>query len=717
MKKLRLFVCIGWLLVIAHALLGCGKQEADLQPDTQSPAPAAVQETEPGYISTELDMPAWLDSWEGCEIVGERFYLGGHTADGGLAAACYDTGSGQWQRYDLERGELRDPSIESFSASENAAWMLLLESGSYALSYRDLDSGETSCAPLTFWQEGDPYFSCLAALDDERALLSGGESVYVLDSRGQVVEEPELSILGEGWHARIGGELYIQTAQGFSQLDTQTLRLRRTIPGLADRRVWSSSRGRFLSTEGTVLYSFDGDTGEKMEVLDWLDTSLSYSRLCGAYGLETEQGDIYHLTDKLIRVSPGQVPVKKTLTLACLADSSDPLYPYQSLKATCSESLMDAVLRFNNSDPAYKIRIEPLVYESQAERDKLLIQLTTGSGADLLDTSLLPEGAVDRELLVDLLPYIDADDSLSREDFIPGLLESLSRNGGLYEYTDKVTMLTMIARPEQAGEEWTVESALKLMEQNPQLQTPAGRDKLITLFSLAATAEFMDWGEMRCDFESPAFLQWLAFLKALDSRSGADGEAPWLFSIDYDFAMGAGIASRMKLDGDYRPVGFPGAEGTGSYFTRLGIAKTQGGVGRYDYDESMFTVGGSTSLGILASGEDRDGAWRFVRAFILGEEEPELSRGIPVLKESFERAVQAELDKKQEDVGYAPFNESDAQALRELVLGTEKMTCSDKNILDAMRTVLSGYLDGLNSAEGAARQLQSRLSLYMAERA
>lgn len=366
MKKLRLFVCIGWLLVIAHALLGCGKQEADLQPEPQSPAPAAARETEPGYISTELDMPAWLDSWEGCEIVGERFYLGGHTADGGLAAACYDTGSGQWQRFDLERGELQDPSIESFSASENAVWMLLLESGSYALSYRDLDSGETSCAPLTFWREGDPYFSCLAALD---------------------------------------------------------------------------------------------------------------------------------------------------------------------------------------------------------------------------------------------------------------------------------------------------------------------------------------------------------------GRSGADGEAPWLFSIDYDFAMGAGIASRMKLDGDYRPVGFPGAEGAGSYFTRLGIAKTQGGVGRYDYDESMFTVGGSTSLGILASGEDRDGAWRFVRAFILGEEEPELSRGIPVLKESFERVVQAELDKKQEDVGYAPFNESDAQALRELVLGTEKMTCSDKAVLDAMRTVLSGYLDGLNSAEGAARQLQSRLSLYMAERA
>ena len=112
---------------------------------------------------------------------------------------------------------------------------------------------------------------------------------------------------------------------------------------------------------------------------------------------------------------------------------------------------------------------------------------------------------------MDLLPYIDADPNLSREDFIPSLLEAMLREGGLYEYTDKFTLLTMTAPagllPE--GEGWTVEKILELSNENPELLLPMSGDELLQCFMWAATAEFIDRDAGKCSFDTGAFASWL----------------------------------------------------------------------------------------------------------------------------------------------------------------------------------------------------------------
>ena len=56
------------------------------------------------------------------------------------------------------------------------------------------------------------------------------------------------------------------------------------------------------------------------------------------------------MTDRITKVSRAPVPVKKPLVLACFGDSSVQnnfaIHSY-----ICSDKLMDAILRFNNSDP------------------------------------------------------------------------------------------------------------------------------------------------------------------------------------------------------------------------------------------------------------------------------------------------------------------------------------------------------------------------------
>lgn len=164
-------------------------------------------------------------------------------------------------------------------------------------------------------------------------------------------------------------------------------------------------------------------------------------------------------------------------------------------------------------------------------------------------------------------------------------------------------------------------------------------------------------------------------------------------------------------------LGFPGAGGSGSYFMKLLPADGMGHIGQLQLGDGFLWTGGcNTSLGVMASGENKDGAWRFVKTFILGETAPTLDDGIPVLRESFERAVENNTLRPQSNVNdYASFNEKDAAVMRELVYGTDRMVIRDAVVIDTLKAEITAFLAGKESAGEAAGLLQSKLSIYMSE--
>ena len=145
-----------------------------------------------------------------------------------------------------------------------------------------------------------------------------------------------------------------------------------------------------------------------------------------------------------------------------------------AMSYSMSDELEDAVIRFNNTDPEYRIVLKPVSYSSSDERDRLLIELATGSDVDVIDTSILPENALKGGLLTDMLPYLDADGAVSRDDFIAPLFNAMLKNGGLYEYTDKFTLMTLIS---DAGlypgrQDWTADYiAQQRAEQVAEIQS------------------------------------------------------------------------------------------------------------------------------------------------------------------------------------------------------------------------------------------------------
>ena len=738
-KRIMVFLLA---LALLLPLCACGKaapgDDAEL---VVIGRPQISAETEPGYSTTELPMPAGYQDFGGLQSEGDSLVLHARTPEGSFAVLRYDTLSAEWKSWTINTGEANNPRIEAFSAADGAVWIRLMEGYSeeemirrdfsrrldYYLIVLDTQTDAQSCTRIDFWRNGndtDPYLTGLVALDRERAILNDDETVRLIGPDAQILGTLDLPLVGFTERVWIGDTSYLSTRDGYCPFDPETLQCGEPLEGILWDTVYSSRRGRILVTKGLVLQEYDPGTGGMSPVFNWMDVALNTASLQGYsafLGLENTDGDLFYLADgRLTRVSPGMVPVKKTLTLGCFADATASGYAYSDTDYTCPERLLDAIMRFNQSDPEYRIALKPMIWHDEAERNRLMIQLATEQDIDVLDTSLLPPGAVDRQLLLDLLPYLDADPDVSREDFIPSLFAALTERGGLYEYTDRFTMLTLLGA-EHLGlsrEDWTTERAMDLLSREdgaPYLT----QDEMLRLFSWAATAEFMDRESGACSFDSPTFIGWLELMKRIPVVSPEGGSyspgCDWL--ISYDFACEAGYSPCRSFQDEAAVLGFPGSGGSGAYFMKLLPADGMGHIGQLKLGDGFLWTGGcNTSLGVMASGENKDGAWRFVKTFLLGEAEPTLDDGIPVLRESFERAVENNTQRPQSNVSdYASFNEKDAAVMRELVYGTDHLVLRDEVVIDTLETEIRSFLAGKESAEEAAGLLQSKLSIYMSE--
>lgn len=726
MKKRILSILL--LIVIICSLCACGKNNTG-----DSEAEVLSGEMVSGYLATEIDFPNWFrqsqsTGWDTC---GDSFWMTGETADGDPVLVSYDTLSGQWQCYNLDTADARNPWCGNLTVTEDAFWILIneqtswedasngkfLENLGHYILWGSREDGEMHCTRIPFEGSSNNETSSMSllGLDREKALLTTPETCYLIDPKLSVLDQPIISDLGGLPHFRVNDQLYLLTEEGAAPLDLETFQLGQAFE-LNASHVYSSNDGHFLYDKQNRLIEVNPAIGNETERFDWMDVALSYSSMGSPFGLENSKGELFYITSNgLVKVSPAMVPVKKVLTLACFGDTGAESYEYFQQDGappySMSLKLRDSIIRFNNSDPEYRIEIKPLLYNNESERDRLLIELATSEDIDILDTSFLPDGALDAGLLADMLPMIDSDETISREDFIPSLLQAMMKHGGLYEYTDKFTLVTLLARPElfPGRESWTVNQIEELIAQHPEyapLWQSMNREMIVTVVSWAATAEFIDWESASCSFDSRAFQDWLRLLKELlDDKSPQDEEK--LMAFCYDFASDAGFSSRYPFQSDYAVAGFPSTEGTGSYLLKLGSSA----------GESRSTVGQNTRIGIMASSKHQDGAWRFVRTLMTSESEEDqaISFGISVFRERFERAITSTLSNNGEFQGLAMFNADDAQRLREQVYGTTKLIHTDEQILLVMQSEIDAYLDGQKSAEEAAKQIESRLRLYLAE--
>ena len=348
-------------------------------------------------------------------------------------------------------------------------------------------------------------------------------------------------------------------------------------------------------------------------------------------------------------------------------------------------------------------------------------------------------------MTVDLGKFLDSDPVVSRDNVFGCVLRTFSdRKGGIWGIAPYFGLRTWLSTPDlldgyAADGSWTVAEYLDFLD-----GLPAGTVPYLWCCSdnwanglLSDLASFYDTEKGSCRFDSAAFVQYLNALSSLPDMKTYERESPYAEIGPDDLALcyrdGTVRLRNVFLYDVSALFGLDSCFGT-SDFTMVGYPSHQPSGARVETDLVFMISSGSPSPG---------NAWELIRYFFLDESLTrhsvrEGSVSLPALKSSFD----AQIDRydamtvlQYEDGGVAflddPGRADPGRAYREIKLDRDLVArvrayldAEGSPLLeetpDAVREIvseeLSAFLAGHGSAEDCAEKIQSRVSIWLAER-
>ena len=163
-----------------------------------------------------------------------------------------------------------------------------------------------------------------------------------------------------------------------------------------------------------------------------------------------------------------------------------------------------------------------ITHYDYGEQGRYIADLTAGNAPDLVLFGTTPfveyPGLdVNNEYYDDLYEYIDADDTLSRDSFLPNLLEAMSRDGELKFLCRQVTIATFVARRSAVGDGYGLlpSDYERIMAENPGYQslfdTFVTKSSLLDSVCIISESAFTDRENASCDFDNDYFSSLLEF--------------------------------------------------------------------------------------------------------------------------------------------------------------------------------------------------------------
>ena len=374
--------------------------------------------------------------------------------------------------------------------------------------------------------------------------------------------------------------------------------------------------------------------------------------------------------------------------------------------------VQEAIRAWNGTHPDCPIEIvDYSVYggeNSTLSAAKLMADIVAGNMPDIYDFSMssvdtIPSSAqlARRGLLENLYPYIDSDPELARSDFIPGIINSLEINGGLYEVVPAFSVVTTFASSSAVGSEenWTYDALNSVVESSDFFDTVFDKhhDRMWLLGNIvdASGKKLVDWSAGKCYFESDYFRNVLETVKQMP-ETGAQMESAvlsdevststgLLYYINANDVWMASTAPQAFFE-DYC---FPGLPEIGSAVYPL------------------------LSYGISAYSANKDMCWQFLRQFLTEEYKMKffISPRLDGLREQIDSTWEGFGDIRQ----YHPYGLEAMNKLADIIIDADTVVRHDAQIWQVVHAAAGAYFAGDQSVEDTMKQIQSRVSIYLAE--
>ena len=440
------------------------------------------------------------------------------------------------------------------------------------------------------------------------------------------------------------------------------------------------------------LYGMDLSTGILTPLLNWLDT-----------GTNSDVSEVYALADGSYLINAGFTlsfarPFEGESCITLILATLDPVF------------VEGAVLNFNASQSEYKITVRDYSQYNTSESDtagleQLGLDIAAGEVPDIFHLQGIPVSRYAAlGLLEDLYPYIDSDPEFDREDIIPSFLSAMEMDGKLYALSPHVCIRTYIAAEGMLSNDWTFSELKTLSDGIDPFAGVLTSYEFLRDMAGGTDSLFVDWDAGTCDFDTQEFIDLLTIASLLP----ADRRGEYEFS-EYE--------PKLSLDDIQTPL---------SIMVPTAVQGRETNV--YGYpgrDGSRFLLSPTTvSWAISSTSEHKDGAWQFVRMFL--SQEWQSSNGIPITCAVFEERIEEEIAHVESghtielpsangtwaEYAFSMDYIEEFEGLVESVTGIYEY---DSSLMSIIWSEAQAFFAGDKSAEDAARIIQSRASIYMAE--
>ncbi len=738
MKKIR-SICVIAILTLAFALSGCGKQKEE----------GAVKSGDDEYIYVpEYQVLGGSGMQVSSAVIGNDqsvFYLESDGAEAKIVSL------------DMESHETTDLLVELADNKEIAS---LNSDGEGNLLYSvigcsDMETGQLEEVVIKkmapdgrelfsldvseiFLQQPDFYYITAVLMDEENNYyVCTGENIYVIKPDGSLYSQINAGQYINSFFRMKNGKIVAAYfgAQGFL--------LNEVIPGQKELKPLDSSisfdYGTYQGGKDTdLLYTQDGIlcscnlTDEKpQEILRWTDFDVNSGNLTDVALLS--DGRIAALTTDymsenggtelvlLTRKKRSEVSEKKILTYGAFYLS---FYAERDITA------------FNRQNQEYRIIVQEYGDASMSFDKKMEVyakELEAGNIPDIIDLTYCPmtlETLICVGAVEDLTPYLEADETIKKEDYIPNVLSAYERDGGLYAIMPCFGVEAFVGRADEIGEKktWTTEDVITLLDsKEADTKLLPGADKWSILWIMCNRNQdmFIDKESGACSFTGEEFKKILEFANRFPNEGNDDS------TLD-DLRNGRILLNREIITSVQQYQMYEYMFG--------GPVNT---IGYPSFGESGLTLkSNGTTAAMSAYSENKEGVWEFIR-FNLSKERQENAGspngGFPILKSALEKQFEKDMEQEyikdengsqrempkstwMRSLGGEEFtvevyaaNEEQVARVREMIETAQNEESMNTEILNIISEEASGYFEGQKSVEDVAAVVQNRVQLYMNE--
>lgn len=527
------------------------------------------------------------------------------------------------------------------------------------------------------------------------------------------------------------------------------------VTGVDYYNVIGSNDGKlyFQSSEGIIAW--DSATGTSSEVLNYINCDVNNNDVNTVvaipdgrfvYSSSDWDSDTQVTTFSLVvleRIPDEEMQEEVLLTIA---------------SATSDYNLRNVVIDFNKQNTGVRLNIKTYEDYNNEENEwkgaytQLNADITMGNVPDILvlDSELPVESYYSKGVLVDLYPYMDdPENGIDRSQYLENILGACEQNGKLYSLITAFSLRTLSAKEEFVGSEpgWTMSGMLDVIESMPEdmwIFSEYGRDDLMDALLSLCGDSFVDWENGTTNFESEDFIRLVTFLKDYPEKNvqqayyetvdydnyDYEAEEEWYnnYSMRYYKNNALFLSSSMYQLNGYTNVyrNFAGDA------TLIGYPTTDGGNGA--------VIDPLLELGICTSSVNKDSAWVFLKYLLTSEVYFDDVYGFTLSKKWLDKSLEEsedtysswyyeyseeELEQMREYYSdeyvdwmknrQVSYNKEMGQKIYDLVINATTVVRTNEDLMNIIKEELSSFFGGGKTAEEAARIIDSRARVYVAE--